>query len=358
MNQTTAKKNTRDGALDLLRFLAVIIVFFAHYTDTFNVSYQIVPENLKWAPVFRYGRVALLILFIISGYVITMTSINRSLKDFAIARLSRIYPLYWVSCLAAFILPRLVGHSYLEYSSFKVFLANLTMIPPFLGAPIINPVFYTLIVELLFYFFIGFIILFKLWKRVLVVIAMVLVYCAFHALDREAGLQNFFPSCAAGMLFYLLKKEAGTKWPLYILLIACLSITLVTGKMMALDLQDLFRDQIKFSYEIFCALVTLIYLVFYLITTNKINIRASAFTRILGEISYPFYLFHVYFLVFYWYLSNKVQADLLLFGLLFVILIVSWLLHIVIEKPLSRFANYILHTFFSFFNKKKQVTEV
>lgn len=352
MSPTNLKsKSERSGGLDVLRFLAVLVVFFAHYTDTFNVSYQIVPENLKWAPIFRYGRVALLVLFMISGYVITMTSMGRNLKDFMIARLSRIYPLFWVSCIAAFILPRLVGHSYLEYSSFKVFLANLTMIAPVVGAPLINPIFYTLVVQFFFYLFIALIIIFKAWKWILPIIGLLLIYTAFHALDRDMGIQNFFPSYAAGMLIYFIRNENFSKWILYALLVMTLFITLITGKIIALDMQDLFRDQIPFHFEVFCVAVIGMYVVLFMLTAKKQIVGNSKFTRALAELSYPFYLFHFYFLVFYWYLSDKVQPDLLLFGLLLIILMISWLLNILVEKPVSRLLIYLLNAIANLFSK-------
>lgn len=348
----------RSGAIDLLRFSAVLVIFFVHYTDVFNLKYQIVPENLKWAPIFRYGQSAIYVLLMISGYLTTKTSMNRNLKEFIIARAPTIYPLFWLSCIAAFLLPRIVGHSYLEYSSLKVLLANLTMIAPIFGAPLISPVFYTLVAQILFYVFIALVIALRLWKWALPVIGLLLIYCAFCALDRDMGMQNFFPSYATGILIYFIRNKIFNKWILYLLLALSMGITLMTGKIIALDMQDLFRDHITFHFEIFCVIVVCIHIIFFMATAKNTGIKNNRLTRALGELSYPFYLFHIYFLVFYWYLSDKVQADLLLFGLLFVILLASWILNVFVEKPLSKLANYVLQTFAGFFNKKKQITEV
>jgi peptidoglycan/LPS O-acetylase OafA/YrhL len=337
MNQETTTKIKRSGELDILRFLAVLIVFLAHFTDTFNQVYQIVPENLKYAPIFRYGPVALSLFFIISGYVVTMTSIKRNIREFTITRLSRIYPLFWVSCIIAFLLPRIFAtHSYLAFTSVKTFLANLTMLAPIFGQPMINPVFHTLIVELLFYFFIGITIYFKLWNRILTVIAIMFGLCIINSFFADQGLQTFFPAFAAGMLFYFLKIGYGKKWIIFILLLIAIAISVYTGKVLSLDIERLYNDNIQFKLPVYMTVIVVVFILFYFISRGKIHIKNYPLFQILGEIAYPFYLFHIYFLVFYWYFRDKVQADLLLFGIAIAITLVSWVLNVYVEKPLSK----------------------
>jgi peptidoglycan/LPS O-acetylase OafA/YrhL len=333
----------RSGSLDLLRFLAVLIVYFAHYSDTFNTIYQIVPANLKYVPVFRYGPAALIIFFMVSGYVVTMTSIKRNIREFTITRLSRIYPLFWLSCLTAFIVARIFPtHSYLAITSLKVFLVNLTMVAPFFGAPNLNPVFHTLVMELMFYLFIGLIISFKLWNRVLLILLCLMLFCTYQNIAHGIGLSNIISPFAAGMLFYFLKSGYGDKWKIFGLLSFSMVLTFMCGQTLAADALSRFHDGYGINLSIFYVLVLAIYTVFYLIAVGKIDIKGRKAFQILGEIAYPFYLFHIYFLAFYWYFKDKVNADLLLISIALIIALFSWALNVYVEKPLSNWAVNIL----------------
>ncbi|MBB5440352.1 peptidoglycan/LPS O-acetylase OafA/YrhL [Pedobacter sp. AK017] len=337
MTETILKSSKRSGTLDLLRFIAVLYVYFAHYADSFNYIYQIVPANLKYNPVIKYGDTALLIFFSVSGYVVTMTSIKKDLRVFFITRLSRIYPLFWVSCIVAFLLPRLVSeHTYLSQSSFKTFLVNLTMMPSVFKYEMINPIYHTLLAELIFYAFIGLIIAFRLWNRILIIIAALLVYCLSYGLSLEKSVQVFIIPYVAGMLFYLIRIKYDKPWKLYTLLGITYICLLNIGRILAHDV-DLFFDKPGLVNPwIMCVVITFIYFLFHLISINKLNIKSTVVTEVLGQIAYPFYLFHIYFFYVYWYFSDKIQPDLLLIGLLFLIMIVAWILHVTVEIPFSQ----------------------
>lgn len=354
-------KPGRSGALDLLRFLAVLAVYFAHYTDTFNVVYQIVPENHKYNFISRYGSIALLVFFMVSGYVVTMTSVKRNLKDFIVSRLSRLYPLFWVSCLAAFILPRIIeAHSYLSFTSVKAFLLNLTMVPMVFGYPLMNPVFHTLVIELSFYVFIALIIYFKLWNKLLIVIAGLIFFSLANLFLPAFPIHIIITPFVAGILFYLISVQHNAAWKLYSLLSANFICALFGARHLTIQLQALSKEANAINIWVIALMVTLIYLIFLLIAFNKLHIKSHPFFTFLGEIAYPFYLFHIYFLCFYWYFRDKIQADLLLFGILLATILVSWFLNKFIEKPLSKSLSSILYFLLDFFYRKKnkQPTEV
>ena len=347
-------KPHRSGALDLFRFLAVVVVFFAHYTDTFNYVYKIVPASLKWAPITHYATSVLLIFFMISGYVVTMTSMKRNLKDFLIARLSRLYPLFWISCIVAFTLPRIIHHNtYLTYSTLKQLLANMTMMPQVFRYEMINPAFHTLLTELGFYFFIAIIILFKLWDKILIVFVVVLAYCVAYSQDTSLSLHIFIPPFIAGMLFYFIKIKYKTSWMLYVLLAVNYFCTLTTGRFLVIILNDYYKNPHGLSVLTMNVIITVIYVLFYVIVIVKPVIKDRKLTRTLGEIAYPFYLFHLYFLYWYWYFGKTVQPDLLILVILAVILALSWAINVWMEKPLSRLASHILYLITGLFGRSK-----
>jgi peptidoglycan/LPS O-acetylase OafA/YrhL len=345
MNTITPSTSKRSGALDLLRFLAVVYVFFGHYTDTFNWTYQIVPENLRYMWFSKYATTALTLFFMISGFVVTMTSVKREIKDFAVTRLTRIYPLYWVSCIVAFILPHLFyqNRSYLAEVPFTTFLVNLTMIPSVFGAPMMNPVFHTLLIELVFYVFIAVIIIFKLWKNIVTVLSVLLAVCIATLCTPAFPLHIAVLPFVAGIVFYLISVQYARKRTLYILLAVTYVVALASTEAQKDQMESFYKGAVEISPWVLKGITSIYYLIFFLISLKLLRIPGRPIYQVLGELAYPLYLFHVYFLCFYWYFSKKLQPDILLFGTLFITIISSWLINIFLEKPLSSLANQYFH---------------
>jgi peptidoglycan/LPS O-acetylase OafA/YrhL len=344
MHIITPSTSKRSGTLDLLRFLAVVFVFFGHYTDTFNYTYQIVPENLKYMWFSKYATTALTLFFMISGFVVTMTSVKRNIKDFAITRLSRLYPLYWISCIVAFILPHLFyqNRSYLAEVPFSTFVVNLTMVPSVFMVQMMNPVFHTLLIELVFYIFISVIIIFKLWNNILAVLYFMLSICIATLFTPNFPLHIAVLPFLAGMVFYLISAQVLKKRTLYLLLAITYTIALASTEAQKDQMESFYKGAVAISPWILKGITTLYYLIFLLISLKVLNIPGRRIYQVLGELAYPLYLFHVYFLCFYWYFSKKVQPDVLLFGILICTILTSWLINIFLEKPLSNLATKCL----------------
>ncbi len=73
--------------LDLTRLFAAVAVVFAHFR-----YYAILPEG-AWGFLPELGREAVIVFFVLSGYVIAASTAQRrpSARDYAVARLSRVY---------------------------------------------------------------------------------------------------------------------------------------------------------------------------------------------------------------------------------------------------------------------------
>lgn len=332
----------RLNILDLLRFGAIVIVVLSHYTDTFNLVYKIVPANLKLNHIFRYGHFSLCILFLISGYVVTMTSVKKTFKDFFITRFSRIYPLFWVSCLAAFLLPRISPlPTFLARPSIIDLVTNLTIIP--IGTPLINPVFWTLIMELFLYTFIALLIIFRLWKYILPILTVILVICVFTVKDGYlAVIPRFIPYFIAGILFYLIQVKFAAKWKLYSVLALSLFCSLRGITYLADELRVAYTGQHTYYTWVMWILITLLFAGFFWMINNSLNLPDHPIYQIIGDLSYAFYLFHLYWLGIYWYFRDSIQPQLLLLALLILMIISSWLLNLFIEKPFGKFVKKIL----------------
>jgi len=233
----------------------------------------------------------------------------------------------------------------------------MTMMPQVFKYEMINPVYYTLLIELVFYFFIAFIILFKLWDKILIVLSVILAYCLAYSQDITASLHIFIPPFLAGMLFYFIKIKYKTVWKLYALLAVNYFCTLTSGRFLVLTLSQYYKNPDALNVWTMTIIITCIYGLLYLITIARPVIKDSKFTRVLGEIAYPFYLFHVYFLFWYWYFSKTMQPDVLLLAILAVVLLVSWGVNVWIEKPLSKLTSHILYLITGLFDKSKNEKE-
>jgi len=141
--------NPRLHGLDSLRGLAAIAVVLYHYTvgyDTLVQEHQ--PGLLQ---LFPNGHFAVNLFFVISGFVIFMTLERSStLADFAVSRFARLWPPY-IAC-AAFTTSVIV---LLHFNPMKLTVRdavlNSLMMNKALGIVPIDPSYWTLTCEVLFY---------------------------------------------------------------------------------------------------------------------------------------------------------------------------------------------------------------
>ncbi|MFZ1773967.1 MAG: acyltransferase [Rhizobiaceae bacterium] len=159
--------------LDALRLLAALSVVAFHYlyrgaaADGYlAVTY---PEA---APMARFLYLGVNLFFLISGFVITWSAEGRSWTDFAIARFARLYPGHVAAMSVTFTVCLLAAHPAFPVNS-TGYLANLTMAAPLFGQPFMDGVYWTILLEIIFYFWVALLILSGLFERGLVAIVAV-----------------------------------------------------------------------------------------------------------------------------------------------------------------------------------------
>jgi peptidoglycan/LPS O-acetylase OafA/YrhL len=134
----------RVGILDLLRSLAIIFVVITHF------KYDLLPG----------GSVGVSIFFCLSGYLITRNLLQKkvSIPDFLIHRIFRIYPAFFIICILHLLVLYIIKVP--NYQNYVEALPNILLIikmpDSWLGFGV--GVFWSLQVELWFYFLIPFII--------------------------------------------------------------------------------------------------------------------------------------------------------------------------------------------------------
>ena len=145
--------------LDILRFLAALGVVNFHY-------FLGLTDKLSW---YRYGNLGVQLFFMISGFVIAQSVAHASLKTFAIGRFIRLFPIFWILCSVTYIFTLLMPNG--VPVSFPEYLISMTMLGDKLSAAlgyggIVDPSYWTLAVELIFYTAIGIFVALFSWKNI------------------------------------------------------------------------------------------------------------------------------------------------------------------------------------------------
>lgn len=143
----------RYAHLDALRAIAALAVMVEHMfgdllrqapsaTGPMSMLARLLVENLS------LGRFGVALFFLISGFVVPFSIAGeRPLRHFAISRLFRLYPAFWLALAVLAMMAWLSG----DMPKTATVLANLTMAPPLFAQPWLSPIHWTLFVELLFY---------------------------------------------------------------------------------------------------------------------------------------------------------------------------------------------------------------
>ncbi len=141
-------KTAHFSLLDAVRFFAAFWVMNFHYL--FGQT-----GDLEW---YRYGNLGVQLFFIISGFVIVQSLHGKTLREFSINRFLRLFPLFWILCTATYLITLAIPHT--STVSFTEYLRSMTMCGDLFNGIVgytrlIDPSYWTLTVELIFYIGIG-----------------------------------------------------------------------------------------------------------------------------------------------------------------------------------------------------------
>jgi peptidoglycan/LPS O-acetylase OafA/YrhL len=195
MEPEARHKIVRYYEIDLLRFLAALSVVLFYFTYRgFHANNLSPVEYLALGEVFKYGYLGVQLFFMISGYVVLMSAQGKTLAQLFASRGMRLYPAYWVACTLTFLVVRLIGPtvpSPMMNTSVRVYAYSMTMFQHFFGVPDLDHVYWTLSIELVFYFLIALVIGFGWMKHLLVVLTAWLAYCALTGPAVESSPFSF-----------------------------------------------------------------------------------------------------------------------------------------------------------------------
>jgi peptidoglycan/LPS O-acetylase OafA/YrhL len=282
-------------ALDVTRGIAALAVVLFHYTCMNEAARTDMPTIMQFT---TYGYFGVHLFFLISGFVIFMTlERTAGALDFFLARASRLYPAFLLSIVLTlaclYVLPGMM-----EFSVRDVLL-NLTMFPDILGAKKVNPAYWTLSIEIVFYAIVFLAILLRGKSGILPV---VFGWFALSALNTVVGLGivekllilKWSPLFAGGAALYLATRSTHWKRAVYLALFV---MTMPVAYHYAIE--ALVEQNAKFSFwktddAVVALVLAAIYalMAFIAFRPNAMGWLPPKFVELCGGGSYIIYLIH------------------------------------------------------------------
>lgn len=289
-----AAPERRLATLDGLRILAALAVAAYHFLFRGAAAdgYLAIafPEA---APAARFGYLGVHLFFLISGFVIAWSAEGRSAARFAVARFVRLWPGYVIGMTITFAVTALAGHAAFA-PTLAQWAANLTMVAPAFGQPFMDGVYWSIVLELVFYFWVAVAVAAGLFerRRLELVAAWLLLAAANEFAIGSSALRFAFVTeyagfFAGGVLAFDLTRRGRRPEALVLAVAAALfataSLLRVQGWMLdhlgsALTITELVASAIA------------IHLVFH--AALALRLPASPVLATLGLATYPFYLLH------------------------------------------------------------------
>ena len=284
--------------LDLLRFLSAAMVLLYHdagviYGPWVQGARNVFPEL---APVARFGHLGVLLFFMISGFVILMSGWGRKVGDFAVSRVTRLFPAYWASVALAVVMFYTAGTFYANATGpetvLRRLLPNLTMLEGGVNASYVEGLYWTLWIELHFYVLIALLIRFGVtYGRAMSFMVIWLLTGVFAQETKVLALQALVlsgesPYFIAGMAFYLMYRFRPNSM-LWLVIGACWALSCYY------KLRDAGGDAWPGVYQyVVPSVITAFYVVMALVATGRLGWLRWRRLTLLGALTYPLYLVH------------------------------------------------------------------
>jgi peptidoglycan/LPS O-acetylase OafA/YrhL len=345
-------KSRRIEFLDVLRGLAALLVFVQHSMETRSGSF------LLWTTKYvSIGEMGVVVFFIVSGFVIPVSLEKyNSLSRFWLGRLLRLWPVYLASLAIAVVFDNLniMGmHQFRDAFHFHpglVVLGNATMLEQFLGIPVAISAYWTLSLELVFYILCSLLFVFGVLRRTqtwlwvsvaILLLSQVALAGAFHQ-SLPAGRVGLIVTALFGTLLYRQQSDRNLPQTLLTVLPVLFSVFAVTFWLRShfYTRPSILSADHSLRATTLCLVMT--WISAYLIFLAGFALRARQFPRLLiwlGQISYPLYLFHSMVLAL---MPTTLPWPAYLLGTLSISLLIAYLIHVLIEKPVERFQRKAL----------------
>lgn len=338
--------------IQILRAAAAVAVVAHHTLEQSNgVQGRFSPDWMTTA-----GAAGVDIFFVISGFIMLHVSFRPGRASippasFLVKRASRIYPIYWLCCLAMLLAS---GAGFLRHHSWNVddILASFVLLPS--GNPLIN-VSWTLVYEMYFYLVFALMLCFKSMK--IAVIGTILAIVSMEwvgSLLPTGRVRSFFVDpvalefCLGLLLAGILMSQAERKRQRPVRILVCLvGICLVATAPLYVahsDTAGLHGFPRLFAWGLPATLIVATSL-----DAREPTTSMSRFAVLVGDASYALYLTHVFVMIGYGRLLKidtvaRIDQLVLVPVVVAVSIAIALPVHLLVERPLlALIRTRILH---------------
>lgn len=335
-------------ALDGLRLCAALMVGAFHFIGTHDADPVWGENALTIFPalgyVAGYGWLGVEIFFVISGFVICMSSWGRSLGSFFRSRVVRLYPAYWAAVLLTYVVitaaPVLTSPD--RTPSLAAAIANLTMLHEPMGATAVDSVYWTLWVEMRFYLLFALVVATGLTYRKVVGFALLWTVLTPIARASDFGLlelvvvYEYSAYFLVGIGLYLIHRYGHQflAWAVVLVNLAAGLFRVDWRRMARIDGGAV--DHL--DYVVVAAVLVGAVALVLAIACGRLDWMNWRWLTYAGALTYPFYLLHQmigYTLIHTLYVGHRVSAYAVLPATLATTLVLAWVVHRLVERPLS-----------------------
>ena len=295
--------DNRLANLDLLRLLAAVSVVVYHYCYQSSAAPGYLPFAYpEVAPLARELWCGVSFFFIISGFVIAWSAEKHDALSFAISRAARLYPAYLVAmCVTAAAMLAFAPPGLDEFRiSLTRWLANLMMIPKLLGQSHIDGVYWSIVIEIIFYGWVAVLLALGVFKRRQLALLALWVGLALanemllhDKIAQYCLITRYAGYFALGILSYRCHAQERRPWAVEVAIgVAAL------GSCLLADQDHIAWMQANLGYEAawslpFAAMKLLAMLALLNMAVRVPPIIRPSWCLVLGGLTYPLYLLHM-----------------------------------------------------------------
>ncbi|MDI2130243.1 acyltransferase family protein [Yinghuangia seranimata] len=338
----------RIPVLDGLRFVAASSVVLFHLSTMIFPWGDHRPSENLWTPYYQatsYGWLGVELFFMISGFVICMSSWGRSIGQFLVSRATRLYPAYWFAVLLTSLVVFLVagGIGSRSPGGWDI-VANLTMFQEPLGSVDVDSVYWTLWVEMRFYLIFSIVVFMGVTYRRVVVFCVVWTLGALLATGTDAGVLKYVlvptsaPFFVAGIAYFLMYRY-GPSPVLWVII----GFNFLIGQRTVIDRHHDAEVGMSEYHQQWAThmIVAVFFVVMAALALGWFDRVTFPWLTTLGGLTYPLYLVHCEMS---WVIIKELRDDyppsVLISTLAAAAVLMATLVYVVIEKRLApRFAR-------------------
>lgn len=348
------RPKSRVRSLDGMRLLAALMVALYHYTARSQTTkyWGDSPKELfgHLSAIGAYGPLGVQWFFLISGFVICMSSWGRSLSDFFRSRASRLYPAYWVAVILTTV-ACLVAPAVSKPLRLDQVILNLTLLQEPAGAPRVIGVDWTLWVEIRFYVLFALLVVWHgvTYRRVVLfccvwTVASVVVAQTDNALLDQIVMHDQAPFFIGGLALYLVHRFGSRP-----LLWGIVGVSWALGQWYATG--ALWNPGAKVVYlarspHVVLLIVTVAYVAVAFAALGWLRWANWPWLTVAGALTYPFYLIHEHL---GWFVITAgrhlhLPPPVTLVTTVAVVLGLAYGIHRLVERPLGPRLNRALRS--------------